>query len=259
MIPYIKTPSFLVFTWVDGTPRQVPKTHPNFSAISELIEQSGNNYIIDIAEKLADLLEPARMLEKVAAKAGTELFIDKDSGSLVCKIEGKEVKIPASLATYILDLYKSKADLSPFVLFITKLMKNPDEEVAGQLWDFIAASGLCLTAEGNFMAYKNVNNDFTSAYDGKTPNTPGTTLCMPRHCVEKDPHKTCAHGLHFAAYGYLRHYAYGKKTVLVSVSPEHVVSIPSDYSFQKGRACQYTIVREVRQPEELKDLLLFSE
>jgi hypothetical protein len=74
-----------------------------------------------------------------------------------------------------------------------------------------------------------------------------------------DPNQTCASGLHFAAWGYLQHYAPGRKTVLLSISPEDVVSIPTDYNNMKGRACRYKVLREVDQPEELKDLHLYYE
>ena len=83
-------------------------------------------------------------------------------------------------------------------------------------------------------------------------NSPGKVVEMPRFAVEKNPNRTCAPGLHFAAWGYLQHYGYGHKTVIVKINPADVVSIPSDYNNMKGRAYKYLILKEVEQPEELK-------
>lgn len=265
MIPYIATDNFLVFTWADGTPRQVLANHRNFNKIVELIKSTDKMTEADdfdaLLMTLEELLTPRVMLNRIASDGSTELSINPDTEELTCTVDGNPVKIPTALADYILSLYAEKGNLSPLIKFLTKMSRNPDKDIASQIWGFISSCGLCLTEDGNFLSYKNVNANFTSIYDGRTDNTPGTTLKMDRSQVEKNPDRTCSYGLHFAAWGYLNHYSSGSgtKTVLVSTSPEHVVSIPSDYNDQKGRACEYTIVREVARPEELKSIVIFDE
>lgn len=259
MIPFIETGSSLIFTWTDGTPRQVAKDHKNFKEIDELIKNIGTfEELLELQGRIEELLNPVVLLHRIAGDENSELSISDQLG-LSFKINEKDVEIPSALGSSIMAIYKEGGNLQPMVNFLTKMASNPDPEVASQIWGFIESCGLCLTLDGNFLAYKNVNEDFSSVYDCNVDNSPGTILSMPRSAVEKNPDRTCASGLHFAAWGYLRHYAFGRKTVLVSVSPADVVSIPTDYNNQKGRACKYKIVREVAQPEELKDTALFTE
>lgn len=259
MIPYIETGSSMIFTWRDGTPRQVGKDHRNFEKISSLVKSVKSHEDLMYAEQeLEELLTPAKVLKRIANTEGSELLLS-DTYELSFLVDGKEVDIPLDLGEYILRLHGEGGNLEPMLHFLRKLSDNPDKRIADQIWGFIASCGLCLTPEGNFLAYKNVNKDFTSVWDSKTDNTPGTVLSMERRNVECNPDRTCSSGLHFAAWGYLAHYAPGRKTVLVSVSPADVVSIPTDYNNQKGRAYRYRIVREVAQPEELKNIVLFAE
>lgn len=259
MIPCIETGTTLVFTWVDGTPKQVSTSHKNFKEISALVKGATTfeEYVANVP-LIEELLTPIIQLERIASLDDSELFID-DNYHLSFKVDGNTVSVPRAVATSIVSIQKAGGNLEPMVRFLRKLVDNPNKNIADQLWGFIQSCGLCLTLEGNFLAYKNVNNDFTSVWDGETDNSPGTTLEMPRKGVEHNPDKTCSRGLHFAAWGYLASYAPGRKTVLVSVSPEDVVSVPTDYNNQKGRACKYKVVREVAQPEELKGTALFTE
>lgn len=258
MIPHIQTPNALVITGRTGTPVSVSSAHQNFGQIVDLVK-SVSNADESTYDLLDELIYPVVQLKKVAQADDSYFYLD-EYNVLSCKVYGKNFVLPTSLGKTILALYNSKGDLTPFVRFVEKLSKNPDPEVITQLWDFISACGLCLDTDGNFLAYKNVRSDFTSIHDSKTDNTPGTVVKMKRKDVEKNANKTCSRGLHFAAWEYLNHfYASGSKTVLVSVSPKDVVSIPSDYNFQKGRACRYKIVREVAQPKELDSIVLFEE
>lgn len=260
MIPYIETPSSFIFTWMDGTPRQVATNHKNFKEIRDLITGiTSLDQLMTFQGVLEELLTPAKALTRIFSKADTVLSFDEENHVIECTIDGVRITVPLDLNSYIIQMHEEGGNLSPLVEFLRKLSRNPDPEVASQLWGFIRSCGLCLSANGDFLSYKNVRDDYTSIYDGVTDNSPGKVLRMPRYQVQKDSELTCSSGLHFAAWGYLRHYSAGGKTMLISTSPEHVVSIPSDYNNQKGRACEYRIVREVAQPEELKNHVVFDE
>jgi hypothetical protein len=155
----------------------------------------------------------------------------------------------------VLRINRSNGNLSPLENFVTNLAANPDKEVHAQLYGFISACGLTLTEDGHFLAYKKVRDDFLDIYSGTMDNSPGKTLSMPRFAVEKNPDRTCSAGLHFAAWGYLRHYgaSEGTRIVIVKIDPADVISIPSDYNNMKGRACKYTVLKEIAVPEELKN------
>lgn len=256
MIPHIISGDTLTYVGQDGTPKQVQVNHPNYREIRLLVE-AADTHPSDW-EELMELLVPRVRLTNIIKKSGTSFSIT-DDGRLYCEIDGEPFELSDALAKHILALHHSYGDLTPLLNFVRKLADNPRKEVADELWGFITTCGLSLTPKGNFLAYKNVNSDFTSVYDGVTDNSPGTVLKMRRSSVMHDPNRTCAAGLHFAAWGYLQYYASGRKTVLVSVNPKDVVSIPTDYDNMKGRACRYKVLREVEQPEELKNRQLFDE
>lgn len=134
--------------------------------------------------------------------------------------------------------------------FFKKLIKNPSYRVVNQLFDFIEASmksgGFTITEEGNIVAYKRVRSDFRDIYSGTFDNTPGSIVQMPRNQVNEDPEATCSAGLHFAAFSYLEHYSHtpNDRIVIVEVSPEDVVAIPSDYNNAKARCCKYKVIGE---------------
>ena len=256
MIPHIKTAHALIITNADGTILQVGAQHENFEEIATLVSTLHPSPVA--YEELESLIRPAIKVQKIISR--TDSFFAADQyGNVSCAIDGVEFRLPQNVSQYIIELHKKEHDLGPLLSFVSRMSQNPRREVIEELWGFISACGLCLTDEGHFLAYKNVNNDFTSVWDGSTNNTPGTTVRMRRSDVEHNPHKTCSFGLHFAAWGYLQHYAPGRKTVLLSIDPADVVSIPSDYNNMKGRACAYLVLREVEQPEELKDRVMYRE
>lgn len=250
MLPHIKTGNCLIIVNADGHPAQVEISHPHYDEIYAVVisERPSEEEIAQMWEYIRPITRIQRLLPK---DSDVQLELS-DLGVLTATIDGVAYNIPTDLAEAINDVYKAKGDLRPFALFLKKLSENPRKETADELWGFISVCGMTLQENGNFLAYKNVNNDFTSVYDNKTDNSPGSTPKMRRQDVEHNPDRTCAQGLHFAAWGYLSHYASGKKTVLLSISPTDVVSIPTDYNNMKGRACTYTVLREVAQPEELK-------
>lgn len=254
MIPHIKSSDVVTYVDKDYTPKQFSTNHPKYAELMEIINSPAT---LSAYEKLENILEPRTLFEGVHTDGIVTL--EFTGSALVCKVEDEEYRLNNALVNAAIAMATEHQDMGPLLKFIYKLSQNPSKDVSHQLWDFITACGLCLTPEGNFLAYKNVNTDFTSAYDGKTDNTPGTVLKMIRTNVDHNPDRTCSKGLHFAAWGYLSSYASGRKTVILSISPADVVSIPTDYNNQKGRACRYKVIREVRQPEELKNITLYEE
>src|SRR5690606_34879601 len=74
-----------------------------------------------------------------------------------------------------------------------------------------------------------------------------------RNQVDDNPEHTCSKGLHVAGWNYAAGTAYGgaSRYLMIKVSPEHVVSVPVDYDFQKMRVCQYEVIKEVDKPANI--------
>lgn len=256
MIPFIKTNQTVTFTGRNGEPLQFTSDHKNADEMLKIIKTATPSE--DVFVQLEELLVPRKYIFRMIKMFDTEIEV-LDSGKVVCTVDGQPFDVDPSLLGDIVSLYDQNGDITPFIKFIRRLANNPRKEVADEIWGFLQTCGMTLTNDGCFLAYKNVNNDFTSVYDSKTDNSPGTEMSMRRSAVEHNPDRTCSSGLHFAAWGYLQHYAPGRKTVLLKIDPADVVSIPTDYNNMKGRACAYKVLREVNQPEELKNVRVYKD
>ena len=222
--------------FINGTPYTIGTDHPNYNAIIDAARNSE-------WDKIHDLSNIQRAVNVAIQKTNVEgLYIENG------KVVYKHIVFPEDLGDYVINLVRDFSDLSPIVKFMDKLLKNPDHRVFQQLFGFLAYGKNPLTPDGNFLAYKKVNADFTSVADKKFKNDVGSTVSMPREACNNNPQETCSTGLHFCSKEYLRNFS-GEKVVILEIDPTHVVSIPVDYNNTKGRACQYKIIGELSDVE----------
>jgi len=133
-------------------------------------------------------------------------------------------------------------------------MNNPSKTAIDELYLWIEHSGMPITPDGCFLAFKKVQDDYRSYNVGANGevfwNRIGDVVSMPREQVNPDRHNTCSAGLHFCAHSYLPSY-YGNqgKVIIVKIDPADVVAIPSDYNNAKGRAWRYEVIGEVPESE----------
>lgn len=139
-------------------------------------------------------------------------------------------------------------EIIKFCNFFERLSNHHDKRVVDELFDFLQHNSITLNDDGTFNAYKAVRADFKDCYTGKIDNSVGAEPYMPRALVDDDRDRTCSRGLHFASYNYAAssYGTRGNQLVRVVVDPEDVVSIPSDYSGQKGRAYRYKVVEHIK-------------
>ena len=108
-----------------------------------------------------------------------------------------------------------------------------------------------ITPEGNFLAYKGVNEDFTDHYSGKFDICVGQTLEMQRNAVCDDSDIGCSYGFHAGSYEYAKGYASGGgNLMLVEIDPRDVVSVPLDCECQKLRTAKYQVVAHYENIED---------
>jgi hypothetical protein len=118
-----------------------------------------------------------------------------------------------------------------------------------------------LTPDGNFLAYKGVNEDFTDKYSGKFDNSVGQTLEMRRNSVCDDANIGCSHGFHAGSYEYAKGWAgtSGGNLMIVEINPADVVSVPHDSGCQKLRTSKYKVVAHHETIERPLDAELVDE
>jgi hypothetical protein len=204
---------------------------------------AGEPYSID---RLIELTLPATILMAAVGAAEEADYLPRGTVSVTrSSVSYNGEPIHGVLVDRIFDMLAEGFDIMPMVRFLENLMMNPTLFAREELYLWLESSDLPITDDGHFLAYKRVNDDFTSVHDGKTDNTPGTIVSMPRHAVDKDRNNTCSSGLHFCSKSYLPSFAPGRTVVLVKINPADVVSIPSDYDNAKGRAWQYEVIEQV--------------
>lgn len=149
-----------------------------------------------------------------------------------------------ALVDRIIDMREQGFDPQPMIRFLFNIEKNPSEESKKDLYAFLETNRLPITADGCFLAYKKVDQDYMDCHTHSIDNSPGKTVKMPREDVNPDRRQTCSSGLHVCSGGYLKNF-YGSHTMLIKVHPKDVVTVPTDYKNSKMRCCRYKVLKEL--------------
>ena len=221
-------PTF-VTVMLNGQTMTIDGSNPNYAAIREALKAKDHQLV-------ESLINTKKAVESFAAGQvevrGDQVFY----GSL---------EIKGSVVQRILQMVREGFDSQPMLNFLANLMANPSKRAVDELYGFLEATGLPITEDGRFLAYKKVNDNYRDFYTGTMDNSIGTVVEMPRNQVDDERDRTCSYGLHFCSLEYLPMYHGGAGRVLiVKINPSDVVSIPSDYNNAKGRACRYEVIGE---------------
>jgi hypothetical protein len=235
-----------IAVYVDGQLLVAGSDHPNFPTIVKLARDGDESVadLFDIGQQVASTFDAVS--ERVSYADG-RLYFDGDP------IEGL-------LVDHILRALEfGIQDVTGLVNFLENLSANPNPESVSMLYDWLQANGeFTIDTDGMLVGYKGVAADGKSIHSGKAivngevvkgriPNDPGSVIEMPRSEVQFDPSIGCHTGLHVGTYDYAR--SFGQGSLLeVRVNPRDVVSVPTDCSAQKLRACRYTVVGAISDP-----------
>ena len=228
MIPYILTEESLTVV-IDGKAETMSSDHPAWEQAKEALaaeEFDRLKNLFDVESAVQDYLDAESEIE---VKDGAVYHQGEAVHNLV--------------VDKILDFMRSKMPYQPLVKFLGKLMDNPSHRATDELYAFLEHKNMPITPEGNFLAYKGVNQDFTDFYSGKFDNSVGQTLEMRRNGVCDDLNKGCSAGFHAGSHEYAKGYASGGGHLLiVEINPADVVSVPLCSDCQKLRTAKYKVV-----------------
>lgn len=240
-IPYVRNRDSVTF-YNDGSPQVISKTHVNYDNILSALDRGAG------MDEISDLLKDVRQT------------IADSSDGLLSYTNGKLVfdgaPIHNALSSRIIALLRDGYDVTPLSNFLRNLLDNPSKTAVDELYIFMENCNLPITADGHFIAYKMIRDDYMDKYTGTMDNSPGKVVKMRRNEVDDKRHNTCSDGLHFASLHYVTNGNYGNRDcgdrlVALKINPRDVVSIPSDYNNSKGRACEYLVLRELKWGELL--------
>lgn len=149
-------------------------------------------------------------------------------------------------------------DVAPMLAFMDRVMNHPILGIQQDIYKWCEKGDMPFTAEGHIIAYKKVDMNWRSYHaspDGTHLYHPiGGYVEMERSAVDPRRDYTCSTGLHFCSYDYLNAYQ-GKNTgriLILSIDPQDIIAIPTDYNQTKGRACRYRIIGELAQEQAQK-------
>lgn len=239
----------------EGKQLTIAEDHISYKEIMDAFKKKD----YDTVAKLAD---PARVVSEYSEG---RITIENGRVYYLEDVNNKDSRrvIHNSLTQRIVKMLRQGQNVDSMVKFLERLQANPSYRAVQELYTFLERNELPITLDGKFLAYKKVKGDYTSIHDGKTDNSVGNIVEMPRNAVDDNANNTCSTGLHFCSQAYLPHFggdwrhkdAEGNpayRVVILEIDPADVVSIPSDYNGAKGRACRYEVVGELGT-EEFQD------
>jgi hypothetical protein len=212
----------------------------NYLNKTVVISNSDNRFdpVLACIRESAD--SPER-LDDIPAIVEIERAFDGKGLKLVDGIlHANESPIPAELNERILQYKDQGLPYEPLLAFWENLKLNPSFNARQMLFAFLSHNGHPLTADGCFIAYRGVTDEFKDVHTGKFDNSVGSVCKMNRTDVDDNPNNTCSHGLHVACYDYAR--GFGPKLIEVKVNPKDVVAVPTDYNGTKMRVCEFEVV-----------------
>lgn len=221
---------------IDGKSYTLTHSHPNFEVIDDLLNADHIDW-----EAITQHLD---IQKAVLEYTGSNIKVV--NGEFFYKAKGKKMIQLAenAIVTRIIDLFKRGQEFRPLLNFLDNVSENPSNTAIQELFLFLEDNSLPITPDGHFLAYKRITGDYKDCHTNTIDNSIGMIVTMPRAEVDDDRFRTCSHGLHFCAKGYLAAYP-GEKIVVVKVNPADVVSIPADYDNMKGRCCRYKVIAEI--------------
>lgn len=220
------------------------KDHENFKdALSELskameaVSKGDSKTEHKHVQKALDLINTKR-----AIKSYTQGHIKIEGSTLYYK----DLVIDSGLTRKIISNMKEGKDFKFLLPFLENLMLNPSRKAVMRLYDFLMATDIEITADGHFIAWKVVRDNYLDCHSGTFDNSPGKRVEVPRNTVDEDDNRTCSSGLHVCSKSYIPSFGGSKSRVVsVKVHPRDVVSIPVDYNDAKMRTCGYTVLEDV--------------
>jgi len=219
---------------LEGKSYTIDKTHKNYDKILDAVKVKDWDGFV----KLVDLTTPIR----------NYIAVNEDSNRVAINdgaITFDGYEIHNTLTARILNFMEVGLPFEPLLKFFGNLMLNPSKRAVDELYDFLEAGELPITEDGCFLAFKNVQENYTDIHSGKYDNSVGAKPSMPRNMVDEDANRTCSTGLHFCSLKYLPHFSNANgHTMIVKVNPANVVSVPADFNNTKARACEYEVIAE---------------
>jgi len=244
-INYTMNGNSQISLFINGDIKTITPEHQQFNKIKSALEN----------KKFAEVRKLIDIKKKI------EMFVGDNFKIVGDNLYYENKKLEGVLANKIIDLVLDEETenktIYPFLKFLMKVSKNPDQEAVKDLYLFLQKGRIPITRSGNIITYKKIDKNWKDCYTGTIDNSIGSIIKMDRKDCDNNRNVTCSTGLHVANYSYMKNFG-GNIVVLCEVNPKNVVSVPVDYNSAKMRCCEYKVIKEVtKEGEVLKNTILF--
>jgi hypothetical protein len=227
--------------WYDKQAYVAGRSHKNFDKIVETFKH-GNH------ADLPDLFDISKSINNRFLNTNVEI-----KNGLVY-VEGEPAGHSA-LTKRIVENYEKGIEVDGLVNFISLLWRNPSPRVRGQLFNYLERYNMPICDDGWLIGFKAVNSDLTAIADNSFQYVLGKEARVSESRPENaDPTSACHAGfLHLGSYSYVSSYgsANDKVFLLIRVSPEDIISVPSnEYSCNYEKICAWKMTPTAIVPRE---------
>lgn len=245
MINYIVTSNRnIAFNIVSNTETfagVIPANHPNYNKILEEVRKKNDKPSRQIA-RLKKLIDA---LGEVKAKI-------KNINVYNNNVTYKGVVVHNIVVDKILEFAREDYDVKPLMLFLDKLMENPNPEAITSLYNWLERAGMIIDQDGDILGYKSVRQDYLDHHSASISNKVGENPTMPRENVSSDPGYCSGPGLYVGTLHYAQNFhSEANKIMVVKVHPKDVVIVPNR-EHDKMKTCGYKVIGELENYALLK-------
>jgi hypothetical protein len=215
------------------------KSHPRYDKLIKYLKSDNVEYFEAAYDVVSQINE------------FSEGYVSANNG----KLTWDGIEMPEMFGGTILDMIHQGYPFEPMLNFLDNMSQNPSDHAIVELFEFMQNKNMPITADGHFLAYKAVDQDYKDIYSHSIDNSIGNVCEVPRNMVDNNRNNHCSAGLHVGAFDYAKEYGginldddndggSGNKLLICKVNPRDVVSVPSDCRCQKLRCCRYEVVSE---------------
>lgn len=223
----------------------INKEHPNYNNIISNLGEENKDFLLTLVDVRKSLIEG---LQNRIDIVGDVLYLNSKP-------------MHNTLSSRILDFMKKQLPYQGLVRLLDNINLNEDPKSVEELYDFLEKTGLPITDNGTFLAYKVVLDNYYSKTsgqekliqgkrdkEGRIYNGVGETIEMSRQDVDNNRNNACSKGLHVGGLAYSgvngSFYDVGDRVVIIEVNPKDAVSVPTDHNCHKLRVCKYRVVAD---------------
>lgn len=237
---YRLTTNELTVYLADGTIAKWSINDPAFDTALDMCKQNNYVRIQEMANPIKTLFNPSSKVRVIKDTLSIN-DVDYDTGNN---------KLFGIIKTLVNRKFVETQNVSNIKPLIKRIVANPYINAAEELFDFFLTNDFEITEDGCILAYKGVDNDYTSRNNFLNP----INQWVYEPNFDTNRNNTCSTGLHFCGKEYLIKHFSKPKYLLIKVQPEDVVSIPTDCGHAKGRAVKYFIVAEMPKETFIKNI-----